>query len=132
MFGFGKNKQAEQTTSTLLSRIKKDTSKEIKISSYEMEFFIALEKELKNNNLNADYFRTHRLSNGSIRFNCPAGDIGVVHLRKRFGSIMYYTSVYDSHDMDDAPIEAVIAVIPYWIAYTKKMIRAENTIMSGK
>lgn len=126
---FGKKKKlpavkaSQASTSELLSRITSRTSKEINASDYEKEFFLAFENALRLAGLSVSIFSAERMSSGSIRVNCYPGMIGTVHLRKKFGSIQYLTSIYDVHDMNDAPLEAVIAVIPYWIAYSKEMMR---------
>ena len=48
----------------------------------------------------------------------------VEDLRKRIGSILYFTgdgiADKDIHNMSDAPYESVIAVIPYVIRYIKQ------------
>lgn len=116
-------------TSEILSRLESRTVKETKISDYEMVFFIALEKQMKLEGLSIDTFTAERMGSASIRLNCYAGIIGTVHLRKRIGNIQYFLSVYDSHCMNDAPVEAIISVIPYWIKYAKKCIGIHEKIL---
>lgn len=121
---FGKRKKQEAVvlpapTSTLLASIISRSAKETAINDFEKQFFIALEESLHLDGFSADYFIAERMGSGSIRLNSPAGIIGTVHLRRRFGSIQYFISPLDVHDMKDAPIEAIIAVIPYWIEYAK-------------
>ncbi len=132
---FSKKKNQFETaqikpTSMLLSRIRQRSAKEYAISEYETEFFISFEKQLNAANLNVDYFWAERMGSGSIRVDCPAGIIGTVHLRKKIGSIQYFLSTYDHHNMTEAPYEAVIAVIPYWISYAKKCIRSREKALS--
>lgn len=126
---FGKRKKPGEgvivpaPTSTLLASLVSRSVKETPINDFEKQFFIALEESLHLEGLSVEYFTAERMSSGSIRLNCPAGIIGIVHLRKRFGSIQYFISPLDIHDMTDAPVEAIMVVIPYWIEYAKGCIR---------
>lgn len=127
-------------TSVLLDNLIADSvsAQKIKVSEYEREFFIALEEQMRIANLSLQTAKVERKSNGTLAlyYNCQmyktlgGWHIGSVHLRKKFGGISYCTEVLDLHNMDDAPIEAVIAVIPYWIDYIKKLIRQKKAIMS--
>ena len=125
---FGKHKKPEVVvmpapTSTLLASLVSRSANEAATNDFEKQFFIALEESLRLEGLSVDYFTAERMGSGSIRFNCPAGIIGTVHLRKRFGRIQYFISPLDVHDMKDAPLEAIIAVIPYWVEYAKGCLR---------
>lgn len=125
---FGKRKKPEVVVmpapaSTLLTSLVSRSAKETATNDFEKQFFIALEESLHLEGLSVDYFTAERMGSGSIRLNCPAGIIGTVHLRKRFGSIQYFISPLDVHDMKDAPLEAIIAVIPYWVEYAKGCLR---------
>ena len=125
---FGKRKKPEVVVmpapaSTLLASLVSRSAKETVTNDFEKQFFIALEESLHLEGLSVDYFTAERMGSGSIRLNCPAGIIGTVHLRKRFGSIQYFISPLDVHDMKDAPLEAIIAVIPYWVEYAKGCLR---------
>ena len=104
-------------SSILLSRMSSASSKEITVSEFEKTFFIALEEHILSASLSLDTFYAERMGNGSIRLNCHAGIIGTVHIRKRIGHIQYFLNPLDVHDMQDAPIEAITAVIPYWLDY---------------
>lgn len=117
-------------SSVLLTSLESRSSKEMVISEHEKHFFIALEDNLRAKGLSVNYFHAERMGSGSIRLYCPAGIIGTVNLRKHFGGIQYFTSLYDVHDMNDAPVEAIIAVIPYWVEYAKYCIRIRNAAMS--
>ena len=115
-------------TSTLLASIMSRSDKETATNDFEKQFFIALEESLHLEGLSVNYFTAERMGSGSIRLNCPAGIIGTVHLRKRFGSIQYFISPLEVHDMKDAPVEAIIAVIPYWIQYAKNCIHLRKVV----
>lgn len=132
---FGKKKKqgaviVSTPSSVLLANIATRASKVPATNDFEKEFFISLEERLRLEGLSIDYFTAERMGSGSIRLNCPAGIIGTVHLRKRFGSIQYFTSPLDIHDMQDAPVEAVMAVIPYWVEYAKGCIRLRSAATS--
>ncbi len=132
---FGRHKKPSVTvmqrpSSDLLSRLTSRTAKETKISEYETAFFIALEEQMKIEGLSIDYFYAERMGSGSIRLDCPSGIIGTVHLRKKIGEIQYFISAYDHHNMRDAPIEAIIAVIPYWIGYAKQCMHTHKQSLS--
>lgn len=131
---FGKKKKAPTVeilpvpSSDLLSRLTFRSTKEICVSEYEKEYFSALEDALRLEGWPVAWFSAERMSSGSIRVSCNAGIVGTVHLRKKYGSIQYFTSPLDAHDMDDAPLEAVIAVIPYWVAYTKGLFNLRQAV----
>ncbi len=132
---FKKRKKPEYTglaapASTLLASLVSKSAKEIAVNDFEKRFFIALEDCLHAQGLLVEYFTAERMSSGSIRLNCPAGIIGTVHLRKRFGSIQYFTAPLDIHDMDDAPVEAILAVVPYWVEYAKGCLRLRKAATS--
>lgn len=129
---FGKKKKALDNilpapTSDLLSRLTFRSTK-MDVSSYELEFFTAFENALNYEGWQVSWFSAERMGSGSIRVNCYAGIVGTVHLRKRIGSIQYFLSPLDAHDMDDAPLEAVLAVIPYWIEYTRGMLNLHKAV----
>lgn len=127
MFGKKKNEPSVSIESApsnqLLSRIISRSSKAFSVSEYEKTFFAAFENAIQKEGFSMEWFSVERMSNGSIRVECSAGIVGTVHLRKKIGSIQYFLSPLDIHDMEDAPLEAVIAVIPYWIAYIKDLFR---------
>lgn len=129
MFGKKKRQTAvivSAPSSTLLSNITTRGSKPQAINDLEKEFFISLEEHLHLAGLSVEYFAAERMGSGSIRLNCSAGIIGTVHLRKKFGSIQYFTSPIDAHDMQDAPLEAILAVIPYWVEYAEGCIHLHS------
>lgn len=134
MFGKKKKEPSDYIVSThsnqLLSRIVSRTSKAISVSDYEKAFFSAFENALLANKYPIEWFSAERMSSGSIRVECEAGIVGVVHLRKKIGSIQYFLSPLDGHDMEDAPLEAVIAVIPYWISYIQELFRIRKAALS--
>ncbi len=132
---FGRHKKPTVTvmqrpSSDLLSRLTSRTAKETKISEYETAFFISLEEQMKIEGLSIDYFYAERMGSGSIRLDCPSGIIGTLHLRKRIGSAQYFLSPLDNHQMNDAPIEAIIAIIPYWIEYAKQCMHIHKQALS--
>lgn len=132
---FGKHKKPEVVimpapASTLLASLVSRSAKETTTNDFEKQFFIALEESLRLEGLSVDYFTAERMGSGSIRLNCPAGIIGTVHLRRRYGSIQYFISPLDIHDMQDAPVEAILAVIPYWVSYAKGCIRLQKAATS--
>lgn len=133
---FGKRKKKQQVLvlpvamSSLLESLTSRSTKEVSVTEFEKEFFVALEDHLRAEGLPIEYFSAERMGSGSIRLNCSAGIIGTVHLRKRFGSIQYFTSLLDIHDMKDAPIEAIVAVIPYWVEYAKGCMRLYKAAMT--
>lgn len=88
---------------------------------------MAFEHALQCEGLPVANFNAERMSSGSIRVDSSWGIIGTVHLRRKFGSIQYFISAMDIHNMDDAPAEAIIAVIPYWISYSKALISSYQT-----
>lgn len=124
---FGKKKDAE---SELLARITTSAAKTWDISEFEVRFFIQLEKEIKAAGLLISDFSTVRMGNGGIRINHYSGIIGTVHLRKKFGSLQYFIDALNNHDMQDAPLEACIATIPYLIDYTKLCIKTHKKALS--
>lgn len=133
MFGKKKKQAAvivSTPSSTLLSNIMVRGSKPQAINDLEREFFISLEEHLHLAGLSVEYFAAERMGSGSIRLNCPAGIIGTVHLRKKFGSIQYFISPLDPHDMQDAPVEAIMAVIPYWVEYAAGCLRMRTAALS--
>ena len=110
------------SSSVLLASLVSRSAKEITVNDFEKQFFAALEDRLRAEGLSVECFTAERMGNGGIRLNCSAGIIGTVHLRKRFGSIQYFISPLDIHDMDDAPVEAILAVVPYWVEYAKRCL----------
>lgn len=117
-------------TSVLLDNLKAESvsAQKIKVSEYEREFFIALEEQMRMANLSLQIAKVERKSNGTLDLYYSSWPIGSVHLRRKFGGILYSIEPLDNHDIDDAPIEAVIAVIPYWINYIKWLIRHEKAL----
>ena len=116
---------SDSEESELLKHIVSTSSKTFKITEFENAFFVAFEKGIKNNHLSDLEYSIERKGNGCIRIctlnGCQMCDI---HLRKRIGSILYFTgdgiADKDIHNMSDAPYESVIAVIPYVIRYIKQ------------
>ncbi len=115
---FGKKKKTE--TTVLLpaeSVILQDMETKQAVTEYERQFFLAFEDELRLNGIDPKTVTATRMGNGCIRCSVSAGIVGTVHLRKQFGSIQYFIDPLKIHNMQDAPVEAVVAVAPYWVAY---------------
>ncbi len=115
----------ETEESGLLKSIVSSSSKTFKITEFENAFFVAFEKHIKDNRLSDLEYSIERKSNGCIRICTLNGrQMCDIHLRKRIGSILYFTGdgieEKDIHHMRDAPFESVIAVIPYVIKYIKQ------------
>lgn len=127
---FGK-KKAVMPVSQILLRMNAEESSPCKVSDYELRFFICLERAIVEAGLSVSNFYTKRMGSETIRlFYCSREIIGMVNLRSKVGSIQYYLDALDIHDMKDAPVEAIIAVIPYWIDYTKKCIKTRKAALS--
>lgn len=126
---------SDSEESELLKHIVSTSSKTFKITEFENAFFVAFEKGIKNNHLSDLEYSIERKGNGCIRIctlnGCQMCDI---HLRKRIGSILYFTgdgiADKDIHNMSDAPYESVIAVIPYVIRYIKQSRERLKEILS--
>lgn len=127
---FGK-KKAVIPISQILMRMNAEESNPCKVSDYELRFFINLERAIVEAGLSVSNFYTKRMGSEAIRlFYRPRTIIGMVNLREKIGSIQYYVDSLGTHDMKDAPIEAIIAVIPYWIDYTKKCAKTRKAALS--
>ena len=127
---FGK-KKAVVPVSQILMRMNAEESNPCKVSDYELRFFICFERAIVEAGLSVSNFYTKRMGDQTIRlFYRPRAIIGMINLREKIGSIQYYISDLDIHDMKDAPIEAIIAVIPYWIDYTKKCTKIRKAALS--
>lgn len=126
---FGK-KKAVIPISQILMQMDAEGNHNCKVSDNELRFFIALERAITGAGLSVSSFYAKRMGSETIRlFYRPREIIGMVNLRDKIGSIQYYIDALGIHEMKDAPIEAVIAVIPYWIDYAKKCAKTRKAAL---
>lgn len=132
MFGKKKSKRAilPANESLILKNMGNKTSASYPITDYEKQFFLAFEESLRFNGIEPAAIHAIRMGNGSIRCSVYAGIIGTVHLRKQFGSLQYFIEPLKNHDMKDAPVEAIIATIPYWVAYLQGLLRLHKAVLT--
>ncbi len=131
---FGKKKNEitllQPNGSVILKNIENKTSTTYPITEYENQFFIAFEDSLRFNGIDPQTVKAVRMGSGGIRCLVSSGIIGTVHLRKQFGSLQYFIDPLKNHEMKDAPVEAIIAAIPYWTAYLFGLLQLHKAVLT--
>lgn len=132
MFRKNKNEVAvlPPNESIILKNMENKTSASYPITDYEKQFFLTFEESLLFNGIEPATVHAIRMGNGGIRCSVSSGIIGTVHLRKQFGSLQYFIDPLKNHDMKDAPVEAIIATIPYWVAYSLGLLQLHKAVLT--